>query len=166
MCVSDFGPSTRSHIVMKSHSRFMMWIEMVSFPMESCSSYWKWWLGIISRSAYVYQNIFEHCVISSLEQDQQLQQIVDKTIMEGDLDRDGKLSFEEFAQMVSNTVGGFFFVSLLMLSLVTPRTLSSRWRLKTSSDNASTDGHWRLLIPRCVYVVHRAFPLHHFPLII
>lgn len=35
--------------------------------------------------------------------DQQLQQIVDKTIMEGDLDRDGKLSFEEFAQMVSNT---------------------------------------------------------------
>jgi len=37
-------------------------------------------------------------------QDQQLQQIVDKTIMEGDHDRDGKLSFEEFAQMVSNTV--------------------------------------------------------------
>ncbi|KAG9317105.1 hypothetical protein JVU11DRAFT_1293 [Chiua virens] len=35
--------------------------------------------------------------------DQQLQQIVDKTIMEGDHDRDGKLSFEEFAQMVSNT---------------------------------------------------------------
>ncbi|KAH0839572.1 calcium calmodulin-dependent protein phosphatase [Lanmaoa asiatica] len=35
--------------------------------------------------------------------DQQLQQIVDKTIMEGDYDRDGKLSFEEFAQMVSNT---------------------------------------------------------------
>lgn len=38
-------------------------------------------------------------------QDQQLQQIVDKTIMEGDHDRDGKLSFEEFASMVSNTVG-------------------------------------------------------------
>ncbi|KAN0097832.1 EF-hand [Tylopilus felleus] len=35
--------------------------------------------------------------------DQQLQQIVDKTIMEGDHDKDGKLSFEEFAQMVSNT---------------------------------------------------------------
>ncbi|KAG6332634.1 hypothetical protein ID866_6456 [Astraeus odoratus] len=35
--------------------------------------------------------------------DQQLQQIVDKTIMEGDHDRDGKLSFDEFAQMVSNT---------------------------------------------------------------
>lgn len=36
--------------------------------------------------------------------DGQLQQIVDKTIMEADQDGDGKLSFEEFAQMVSNTV--------------------------------------------------------------
>nr|VWP00685.1 Zn(2)-C6 fungal-type domain-containing protein [Ganoderma boninense] len=37
--------------------------------------------------------------------DGQLQQIVDKTIMEADKDGDGKLSFEEFVQMVSNTVG-------------------------------------------------------------
>ena len=36
--------------------------------------------------------------------DGQLQQIVDKTIMEADLDGDGKLSFEEFSQMVANTV--------------------------------------------------------------
>ncbi|KAJ3865041.1 calcium/calmodulin-dependent protein phosphatase [Lentinula novae-zelandiae] len=36
-------------------------------------------------------------------QDQQLQQIVDKTIMEADKDGDGKLDFEEFAMMVSNT---------------------------------------------------------------
>jgi serine/threonine-protein phosphatase 2B regulatory subunit len=36
--------------------------------------------------------------------DHQLQQIVDKTIMEADHDGDGKLSFEEFTQMVSNTV--------------------------------------------------------------
>jgi len=35
--------------------------------------------------------------------DQQLQQIVDKTIMEADQDGDGKLNFDEFAQMVSNT---------------------------------------------------------------
>jgi serine/threonine-protein phosphatase 2B regulatory subunit len=41
---------------------------------------------------------------SYLPQDQQLQQIVDKTIMEADQDGDGKLSFEEFALMVSNTV--------------------------------------------------------------
>ena len=33
-----------------------------------------------------------------------MQQIVDKTIMEADKDGDGKLSFEEFAQMVANTV--------------------------------------------------------------
>ena len=37
-------------------------------------------------------------------QDQQLQQIVDKTIMEADKDGDGKLNFPEFAKMVSNTV--------------------------------------------------------------
>ncbi|CAK7264050.1 Calcineurin subunit B [Sporothrix epigloea] len=35
--------------------------------------------------------------------DQQLQQIVDKTIMEADLDQDGKISFEEFTKMVVNT---------------------------------------------------------------
>ncbi|TIA89127.1 hypothetical protein E3P99_02206 [Wallemia hederae] len=35
--------------------------------------------------------------------DQQLQQIVDKTIMEGDKDGDGRLSFAEFADMVSAT---------------------------------------------------------------
>jgi len=30
-------------------------------------------------------------------------QIVDKTIMEADLDHDGKISFEEFQKMVENT---------------------------------------------------------------
>ena len=30
-------------------------------------------------------------------------QIVDKTIMEADLDRDGKISFEEFTKMVEST---------------------------------------------------------------
>ncbi|KAI5302996.1 Calcineurin subunit B [Ascosphaera pollenicola] len=35
--------------------------------------------------------------------DGQLQQIVDKTIMEADLDGDGKISFEEFTRMVENT---------------------------------------------------------------
>ncbi|KAA1084153.1 Calcineurin subunit B [Puccinia graminis f. sp. tritici] len=35
--------------------------------------------------------------------DQQLQQIVDKTIMEADTDCDGKLSFDEFKQVVANT---------------------------------------------------------------
>jgi serine/threonine-protein phosphatase 2B regulatory subunit len=35
--------------------------------------------------------------------DNQLQQIVDKTIMEADQDMDGKISFEEFTKMVENT---------------------------------------------------------------
>ncbi|KAJ3224263.1 Calcineurin subunit B, partial [Clydaea vesicula] len=35
--------------------------------------------------------------------DSQLQQIVDKTMMEADLDLDGKVSFEEFCKMVDNT---------------------------------------------------------------
>jgi len=42
-------------------------------------------------------------MVGSNLKDQQLQQIVDKTIMEADKDGDGKLSFEEFANMVSNT---------------------------------------------------------------
>lgn len=43
-------------------------------------------------------------LISHLYQDSQLQQIVDKTIMEADQDGDGKLSFEEFTQVVAKTV--------------------------------------------------------------
>lgn len=35
--------------------------------------------------------------------DQQLQQIVDKTIMEADQNGDGKIDFEEFKMMVANT---------------------------------------------------------------
>ncbi|KAG5635345.1 Calcineurin subunit B [Sphagnurus paluster] len=42
-------------------------------------------------------------MVGSNLKDQQLQQIVDKTILEADKDGDGKLSFEEFALMVSNT---------------------------------------------------------------
>jgi hypothetical protein len=104
-------------------------------------------------------------VILFLKQDQQLQQIVDKTIMEGDLDRDGKLSFEEFAQMVSNTVGDISFVSRLALSHFTLRTLWNRWRLKTFSDGfGANDIH----IPSypAVYVAHHSRLLHHYPFII
>lgn len=42
-------------------------------------------------------------MVGSNLKDQQLQQIVDKTIMEADLDQDGKISFEEFTKMVENT---------------------------------------------------------------
>ena len=42
-------------------------------------------------------------MVGSNLKDHQLQQIVDKTIMEADLDGDGKISFEEFTRMVENT---------------------------------------------------------------
>lgn len=34
--------------------------------------------------------------------DVQLQQIVDKTILEGDEDKDGRISFDEFKAMITN----------------------------------------------------------------
>lgn len=42
-------------------------------------------------------------MVGSNLKDNQLQQIVDKTIMEADKDLDGKISFEEFLVMVENT---------------------------------------------------------------
>ncbi|KAI9741924.1 MAG: Calcineurin subunit B [Cirrosporium novae-zelandiae] len=42
-------------------------------------------------------------MVGSNLKDMQLQQIVDKTIMEADQDHDGKISFEEFTKMVENT---------------------------------------------------------------
>ena len=42
-------------------------------------------------------------MVGSNLKDQQLQQIVDKTIMEADHDGDGRISFEEFARMVEST---------------------------------------------------------------
>jgi hypothetical protein len=58
--------------------------------------------------SYLYSSLphvqYLHSVqVGNNLKDQQLQQIVDKTIMEADRDGDGKLSFEEFALMVSNT---------------------------------------------------------------
>src|SRR2546430_9185047 len=50
---------------------------------------------------FPYTTLFRS--VGSNLKDQQLQQIVDKTIMEADLDKDGKISFEEFTRMVENT---------------------------------------------------------------
>ena len=35
--------------------------------------------------------------------EEQLQEIVDRTILEGDLDKDGKLSFQEFSSLAEGT---------------------------------------------------------------
>jgi len=70
-------------------------------------------------------------------QDQQLQQIVDKTIMEADQDGDGKLSFEEFAQTVANTVRvNPHMDSSSILKCDTSRISSSKWRSKIYSKYA------------------------------
>ncbi len=60
----------------------------------------------IDRDGYISNGelfIVLKMMVGSNLKDQQLQQIVDKTIMEADLDQDGKISFEEFQKMVENT---------------------------------------------------------------
>ena len=80
----------------------------------------------IDRDGYISNGelfIVLKMMVGSNLKDQQLQQIVDKTIMEADLDRDGKISFEEFTKMVENTD-----VSMSM-TLGKPLRLKSRWRV-------------------------------------
>jgi serine/threonine-protein phosphatase 2B regulatory subunit len=60
----------------------------------------------IDRDGYISNGelfIVLKMMVGSNLKDVQLQQIVDKTIMEADKDRDGKISFEEFTNMVENT---------------------------------------------------------------
>ncbi|KAJ9642181.1 calcineurin subunit B [Exophiala oligosperma] len=60
----------------------------------------------IDRDGYISNGelfIVLKMMVGSNLKDQQLQQIVDKTIMEADKDGDGKISFEEFTHMVENT---------------------------------------------------------------
>ncbi|CRK17006.1 hypothetical protein BN1723_011192 [Verticillium longisporum] len=60
----------------------------------------------IDRDGYISNGelfIVLKMMVGSNLKDQQLQQIVDKTIMEADLDNDGKISFDEFTKMVENT---------------------------------------------------------------
>ncbi|KAL2263021.1 hypothetical protein VTK26DRAFT_8613 [Humicola hyalothermophila] len=60
----------------------------------------------IDRDGYISNGelfIVLKMMVGNNLKDQQLQQIVDKTIMEADLDQDGKISFEEFCTMVEST---------------------------------------------------------------
>lgn len=95
----------------------------------------------IDRDGYISNGelfIVLKMMVGSNLKDQQLQQIVDKTIMEADLDKDGKISFEEFTKMVENTdvsmsmTLGEFFLPLLPVydqgMMLTPRLqISSRY---------------------------------------
>ncbi|KAK1243566.1 hypothetical protein MKX08_001704, partial [Trichoderma sp. CBMAI-0020] len=79
----------------------------------------------IDRDGYISNGelfIVLKMMVGSNLKDQQLQQIVDKTIMEADLDKDGKISFEEFTKMVENTdvsmsmtLGAYLIGSILCL---------------------------------------------------
>ncbi|KIW90357.1 calcineurin subunit B [Cladophialophora bantiana CBS 173.52] len=60
----------------------------------------------IDRDGYISNGelfIVLKMMVGSNLKDQQLQQIVDKTIMEADKDGDGRISFDEFTQMVEST---------------------------------------------------------------
>ncbi|KAI5806577.1 hypothetical protein DFH27DRAFT_548724 [Peziza echinospora] len=60
----------------------------------------------IDRDGYISNGelfIVLKMMVGSNLKDQQLQQIVDKTMMEADTDLDGKISFAEFTKMVENT---------------------------------------------------------------
>ena len=60
----------------------------------------------IDRDGYISNGelfIVLKMMVGNNLKDVQLQQIVDKTIMEADKDGDGKISFEEFTQMVEST---------------------------------------------------------------
>ncbi|KAL2152405.1 hypothetical protein VTH82DRAFT_5589 [Thermothelomyces myriococcoides] len=60
----------------------------------------------IDRDGYISNGelfIVLKMMVGNNLKDQQLQQIVDKTIMEADKDQDGKISFEEFAAVVEST---------------------------------------------------------------
>jgi len=60
----------------------------------------------IDRDGYISNGelfIVLKMMVGSNLKDNQLQQIVDKTIMEADKDHDGKISFEDFTSMVETT---------------------------------------------------------------
>lgn len=83
----------------------------------------------IDRDGYISNGelfIVLKMMVGSNLKDQQLQQIVDKTIMEADLDKDGKISFEEFTKMVENTdvsmsmtLGVYLFLSFCCFTQLT-----------------------------------------------
>lgn len=99
----------------------------------------------IDRDGYISNGelfIVLKMMVGSNLKDQQLQQIVDKTIMEADLDKDGKISFEEFTKMVENTdvsmsmtLGAFFlflfsFAPLLCLCWELGGDVLTGWRCR------------------------------------
>lgn len=98
----------------------------------------------IDRDGYISNGelfIVLKMMVGSNLKDQQLQQIVDKTIMEADLDKDGKISFEEFTKMVestdvsmSMTVGKLFEAIVVFFSAMNSAIVIGNWDLGGLSD--------------------------------
>ncbi|KAH7228726.1 hypothetical protein BKA60DRAFT_443268, partial [Fusarium oxysporum] len=98
----------------------------------------------IDRDGYISNGelfIVLKMMVGSNLKDQQLQQIVDKTIMEADLDKDGKISFEEFTKMVestdismSMTVGKLFKAIVASASAMSYAVMIGNWDLGGLSD--------------------------------
>ena len=89
----------------------------------------------IDRDGYISNGelfIVLKMMVGSNLKDQQLQQIVDKTIMEADLDKDGKISFEEFTKMVENTDVSMSMTLGKSRSLFSPSQPWSRSRSRRS----------------------------------
>lgn len=102
----------------------------------------------IDRDGYISNGelfIVLKMMVGSNLKDQQLQQIVDKTIMEADLDKDGKISFEEFKKMVENTdvsmsmTLGMHCCPTLEGYARSPRDWTDILRLQTSSRRRTCD---------------------------
>lgn len=103
----------------------------------------------IDRDGYIGNGelfIVLKMMVGSNLKDQQLQQIVDKTIMEADLDGDGKIDFEEFTKMVENTdvsmnmTLSMFEFSLKMLYKIDARLSYYRSILKLESYDVLSTG--------------------------
>ena len=135
----------------------------------------------IDRDGYISNGelfIVLKMMVGSNLKDQQLQQIVDKTIMEADLDHDGKISFEEFKKMVENTdvsmsmtLGVYIFFPVCMVGVVVLMILQinssgQRNDTRTGSNGGRTayvKGKLHLLrayMSRCeIYLSFRRFTL-------
>ncbi len=119
----------------------------------------------IDRDGYISNGelfIVLKMMVGSNLKDQQLQQIVDKTIMEADLDHDGKISFAEFQKMVENTD-----VSMSMTlgkddlntddtggSLLTELQINSRLSQRQLFDTRKRGIRWRRMMEEGIFVQH------------
>ncbi len=119
----------------------------------------------IDRDGYISNGelfIVLKMMVGSNLKDQQLQQIVDKTIMEADLDKDGKISFEEFTRMVETTdvsmsmTLGEFVVTLVRWPEALQRSAFQIISSLTYCPLPAGEGHRSILIVSSVSFIFRA----------